>query len=218
MTSLDNIIKDPFFEKFYFKLGILFVFLTLLSLATWYGYGEIQKQLEAQERPKIQKLNNLRSQVKFLQQQVRLYYEYGDKYQELVEKGLVNQQDRVFWTDSLIGIKDEFLIPGMTFSFSPEKSLNSSRFKNIKIPNGMFYYSELSLKMSLQHEEDLVRIFESISQNITPLYLVQGCKTNLKSQGHEVNASFDLTSGNVNVDCTLILFHTHKNENTQARR
>lgn len=209
MLNLSNLIRDPLVQRFFKKLLIIFVILSALFGAAWYGYGEIQKELVAQEKPKIQKLNSLRSQVKFLQQQVRLYQEYGEKYEELVKKGLVKQQDRVFWTDSLIKLKDEYLIPDLSFSFSPEKPLSSGQFSKIKIPNGMFFYSDVTLKMSLQHEEDLVRVFESISQNISPLYLVQNCDTKLKDSGHEINANFDLMSGNINVSCSLIVFHTH---------
>ena len=209
MLNLSNLIRDPLVQRFFKKLLIIFVLLSALFGAAWYGYGEIQKELVAQEKPKIQKLNSLRSQVKFLQQQVRLYQEYGEKYEELVKKGLVKQQDRVFWTDSLIKLKDEYLIPDLSFSFSPEKPLSSGQFSKIKIPNGMFFYSDVTLKMSLQHEEDLVRVFESISQNISPLYLVQNCDTKLKDSGHEINANFDLMAGNINVSCSLIVFHTH---------
>ncbi len=209
MFNLSNIIRDPLVQRFFKKLLIIFVILSALFGASWYGYEEIQKELVAQEKPKIQKLNSLRSQVKFLQQQVRLYQEYGEKYEELVKKGLVKQQDRVFWTDSLIKLKDEYLIPDLSFSFSPEKPLSSGQFSKIKIPNGMFFYSEVTLKMSLQHEEDLVRVFESISQNISPLYLVKSCDTKLKDSGHEINANFDLMAGNINVSCSLIVFHTH---------
>ena len=209
MLNLSNLIRDPLVQRFFKKLLIIFVLLSALFGAAWYGYGEIQKELVAQEKPKIQKLNSLRSQVKFLQQQVRLYQEYGEKYEELVKKGLVKQQDRVFWTDSLIKLKDEYLIPDLSFSFSPEKPLSSGQFSKIKIPNGMFFYSDVTLKMSLQHEEDLVRVFESISQNISPLYLVQNCDTKLKDSGHEINANFDLMAGNINASCSLIVFHTH---------
>ena len=209
MLNLSNIIRDSLVQRFFKKLLIIFVILSALFGASWYGYEEIQKELVAQEKPKIQKLNSLRSQVKFLQQQVRLYQEYGEKYEELVKKGLVKQQDRVFWTDSLIKLKDEYLIPDLSFSFSPEKPLSSGQFSKIKIPNGMFFYSDVTLKMSLQHEEDLVRVFESISQNISPLYLVQNCDTKLKDSGHEINANFDLMAGNINVSCSLIVFHTH---------
>ena len=209
MLNLNNLIMDPLVQRFFRKLVIIFLILTALLVAAWYGYGEIQKELAAQEKPKIQKLNSLQSQVKFLQQQVKLYQEYGDKYQELVKKGLVKQQDRVFWTDSLIKLKDEYLIPELSFSFSPEKPLSNGQFSKIRLPNGMFFYSDVKLKMSLQHEEDLVRVFESISQNISPLYLVNSCDMKLKDTGHDINANFDLTTGNINVECSLIVFHTH---------
>lgn len=212
MSNLNNFVKDPIVQRFYTKLVIVFFLLVVLVSGAWYGYEELKKELTAQERPKVQKLNSLRSQVQFLQQQVKLYYEYGDKYQELVKQGLVKKQDRVFWTDSLIKIKDEYLIPDMSFAFSPEKPLSSGQFNNIKIPNGLFFYSNVSLKMSLQHEEDLVRVFETISQNISPLYLVEGCKASLLQKGHKVNANFDLTSGNVKTECNLIVFHTHPEE------
>ena len=216
MLNLSNLIRDPLVQRFFKKLLIIFVILSALFGAAWYGYGEIQKELVAQEKPKIQKLNSLRSQVKFLQQQVRLYQEYGEKYEELVKKGLVKQQDRVFWTDSLIKLKDEYLIPDLSFSFSPEKPLSSGQFSKIKIPNGMFFYSDVTLKMSLQHEEDLVRVFESISQNISPLYLVQNCDTKLKDSGHDINANFDLMAGNINASCSLIVFHTHPSKTKKS--
>lgn len=209
MLTLNSITQDPFFRRFYLRLVILFVILSALVSGAWYAYDIIQQDLKAQERPKIQKINSLRSQVQFLQQQVKLHYEYGDKYQELVKRGLVKQQDRVYWTDSLIKIKEEYLIPEMTFSFSGEKRLSSNQFASIKLPNGMFFYSDVKLKMSLHHEEDLVRVLESISQNITPLYLVSGCQVKLKEKGHELSANFDLANGNVKVDCSLIVFHTH---------
>lgn len=209
MSSLNSFANDPLVKSFYTKLIIILFLLIGLVAGAWYGYGELKKELKAQEKPKIQKLNSLRSQVNFLQQQVKLYFEYGDKYQELVKKGLVKQQDRVYWTDSLIKVKEEFLIPDMSFNFSPEKPLSSGQFNKIKMPNGMFYFSKVKLKMTLQHEEDLVRVFESISQNISPLYLVESCNMSLIDSSHEVNANFDLTDGNVNADCGLIVFHTH---------
>lgn len=210
MLSLSSVFKDALVKRFFKKLLIIFVLLAMLLAGAWYGYGEIQKELAAQERPKIQKLNSLKSQVRFLQQQVRLYHEYGEKYQELVKKGLVKRQDRVFWTDSLIKIKEQYIVPELSFTFSPEKPLSTGQFSKIRVPNGTFFYSEITLQMALQHEEDLVRIFETISQKISPLYLVQNCNASLKESSHEVNANFNLTSGNLNADCTLIVFHTHE--------
>lgn len=173
------------------------------------AYGEIERGLHAQERPKVQKLNSLQSEVNFLQRQLKLYQQYGDKYQELIKKGLVKQADRVFWTDSLIALSEQYLIPRLKFSFSAEIPLTSTLFTNINIPNRVFYYSRLNLSMSLQHEEDLLRVLETISQNISPFYLVENCKTKLINSQAYVQADFNLLKGNVEADCTLVIFHTH---------
>jgi hypothetical protein len=66
--------------------------------------------------------------------------------------------------------------------------------------------------MDLQHEEDLLRVLETINQKISPLYLVESCKTQLKDSDHKVNANFDLLQGNVSASCSLIVFHTHPSQ------
>ncbi|VAW47833.1 hypothetical protein MNBD_GAMMA03-1941 [hydrothermal vent metagenome] len=207
--NLNNLLSDPLVRRFFLSLTVFFVILSTLLVGAWYAYGEIAKELQAQEKPKVQKLNSLQNEVKFLQRQLALYRQYGDKYQELVKKGLVKQQDRVFWTDSLIKLSDQYLIPTLKFSFSAEKPLTSALFNKIKIPNRVFYYSRLKLTMSLQHEEDLLRVLEMISQKVSPLYLVEQCKTTLLKKNTRVFADFDLLKGNVSVVCTLIIFHTH---------
>jgi len=207
--NLSSFFSNPLVKRLYTRLLIVLVILVAILVGAWYGYSEVEKELKVQERPKIQELNSLQSQVRFLQQQVELYERYGEKYQELIKKGLVKEQDRVFWSDSLINLMDEYIIPKLTFSFSAEKPLSNAQFTKIKIPSGKFFYSRLVVTMNLQHEEDLIRVFESISQKISPLYLVESCNTKLLNSEHEVDANFDLVNGNVAVNCSLIIFHIH---------
>lgn len=218
--SLSSLLSNPLVKRLYQLWFWIFLSLAVVLGLSWYGYSEVSKELAAQEKPKVQKLNTLQSQLRFLQQQVRLYEQYGDKYQELVKKGLVKQQDRVFWTDSLIRMTDEFLIPELKFTFSAEKPLTNGQFANIKVPNGTFFFSRLRLDMSLQHEEDLIRVFESISAKISPLYLVESCQTKLNTGGEErktSNYNFSLDNGNVTASCTLIIFHTHAKKQAERR-
>ncbi|MCF6253927.1 MAG: hypothetical protein L3J38_04180, partial [Thiomicrorhabdus sp.] len=158
--NLSNFLSDPLFKRFFLRVVVVLIILTAFLAGAWYAYGEVEKELQAQERPKVQKLNGLQSEIKFLQRQLMLYRQYGDKYQELVKKGLVKQQDRVFWTDSLIELSEQYLIPSLKFTFSAEKPLTSALFASINIPNRAFYYSRLKLRMSLQHEEDLIGVLE----------------------------------------------------------
>lgn len=207
--NLNNLLSDPLLRRFFLRLAVAFIVLSALFAGAWYGYGEIEKELQAQEKPKIQKLKGLQNEVRFLQRQLTLYQKYGDKYQELIKKGLVKQQDRVFWTDSLIRLSEQYLIPSLKFRFLAEQPLTSGMFARIKLPNRVFFFSRLTLTMNLQHEEDLMRIFETISQDISPFYLVENCKTKLLNGRADVQANFDLVKGNVLADCSLIVFHTH---------
>jgi hypothetical protein len=203
------LLSDPLLRRFFLRLTIVFVVLSALFAGAWYGYGEIEKELQAKEKPKVQKLKGLQNEVRFLQRQLTLYQKYGDKYQELIKKGLVKQQDRVFWTDSLIRLSEQYLIPSLKFRFLAEQPLTSGMFSRIKLPNRVFFFSRLTLTMNLQHEEDLMRVFETISQDISPFYLVENCKTKLLNNRADVQANFDLIKGNVLADCSLIVFHTH---------
>ncbi len=207
--NLNNVLSDPLLQRFFLRPMIVFVILILFLAGSWYAYGKIKQELRAQETPKIQKLKALQNEVRFLKRQLVLYQQYGDKYQELIKKGLVTQQDRVFWTDSLIRLSEQYLIPSLRFRFSAEQPLTSALFTKIKVPNRLFFFSRLTLNMNLQHEEDLIRIFETISQNISPFYLVENCQTRLLNTSAEVEANFDLIKGNVLANCTLIVFHTH---------
>jgi len=207
--NLSNLLSDPLLRRFFLRIVIVFIVLSALLAGAWYAYGEIKKELQAQEKPKVQKLESLQSEVRFLQRQLTLYQKYGEKYQELIKKGLVKQQDRVFWTDSLISLSEQYLTPSLKFNFSAEQPLTSAQFSRIEIPNRVFYFSRLTLTMSLQHEEDLMRVFETISQNISPFYLVENCKTKLFNGSADVQANFDLLKGNVLANCSLIVFHTH---------
>lgn len=207
--NLSNLLSDPLLRRFFLRLAIAFIVLSALFAGAWYGYGEIEKELQAQEKPKVQKLKGLQNEVRFLQRQLTLYQKYGDKYQELIKKGLVKQQDRVFWTDSLIRLSEQYLIPSLKFRFLAEQPLTSGMFSRIKLPNRVFFFSRLTLTMNLQHEEDLMRVFETISQDISPFYLVENCKTKLLNNRADVQANFNLVKGNVLADCSLIVFHTH---------
>lgn len=211
MASLNNVIKDPFFKRFFRNLLIFTVLMSAVIGGAWYGFQELSKDLAAQAKPKQVQLNKLKSEVDFLVRQVELYQQYGDKYAELMKKGLVKKQDRVFWADSLIRLKQGYLMPKFSFEFLPEKPLSSSQFQKIKVPQKMFYFSRIKLNIELQHEEDLLRLFESINERISPLYLIESCDNKLRETGYKVDANFNLTQGNVITSCTIVVFHTHLN-------
>lgn len=209
MASLNSILQDDLLKRFFLWPFIIIVFLGASIGGAWYGFEEINQQLAMQKAPKVKKLNGLQSQVKFLEKQLKLYEQFGAKYEELIAKGLVKQQDRVFWTDRLIGFKQNLVMPKFTFNFLPEKPLTSGLFQNLQVPNKLFYFSRIKLTMTMQHEEDVLRILEMLNEKVSPIYLLESCDVSLNDKDHEVQANFNLTNGNVKAVCTIVAFHTH---------
>ncbi|MDG6773943.1 hypothetical protein QCB45_06340 [Thiomicrorhabdus sp. ZW0627] len=188
---------------------IIAVVLIGLFAGLWHFLEEKQIELKKEETIKLKDLNSLRSQVTFLQQQVRLYQQYGEKYKDLVRKGIVKAQDRVFWADSLIQMQKTLVIPEFSFQFTPEQELDSRRFQSIKIDRGIFYFSRLNIKMSLQHDGDLPKLLNAINERVSPFYLVDNCSYEMKEKSEVVKAKFDPKEGNIETKCSLIVFHSH---------
>lgn len=212
MSSLNNV-SSSMFKRFYIRPLIVAVVLVALFAGVWHFLNEKQIEIQKIERVKMAELNSLRSQVSFLQSQVRLYMQYGEKYKDLVRKGIIKQQDRVFWADSLIQMQKTLVMPDFSFQFTPEQVLDSARFSNITLDKGIFYFSRLNLNMALQHDGDLLRLLNAINARISPFYLVDRCRFEMIESGEEVteelDAAFDVESGNIQAECSLIVFHSH---------
>lgn len=214
MSSLTNMVSASLFKRYFLKGLIAILVLVALGAGAWKFFKEKQIEIKKEETVKLKELNSLQSQVQFLQQQVSLYRQYGEKYKDLVRKGIIKEQDRVFWADSLIQMQKALVMPDFTFQFTPEQPLDSRRFERIRLEKGIFYFSRLNLTMSLQHDEDLLRFLNAINERISPFYLIDGCSYEMKNGKEEqmeegVEAHFNPEAGNIDTQCSLIVFHSH---------
>lgn len=193
------------------------VLLLLILLASGAAYLVTQERESTQKvvMSKTSQLNSLQSQVSFLRSQVELYQQFGDKYKDLVRKGIVKKQDRVFWSDSLVQMQQSLVIPQFSFRFSPESTLTADQFNQVPVNQNIFFFSRLRLDMALQHAGDLLTILEAINARVSPLYLVENCETSMSDsifQKQQLTAKFDPKQGNLKTQCSLIVFHSHKQQ------
>ncbi|MBN2864504.1 MAG: hypothetical protein JXK16_00710 [Thiotrichales bacterium] len=210
--SPQNNISHSLIRQLFFKPVLILLALAVIAAGAWYILTEEQKSFQKVENQKVRALNGLISQVNFLRMQVKLYAEYGDKYKELVRQGVVKQQDRVFWVDSMVQMQQSLVMPEFNFSFTPEASLTSERFEKIPIaPRPIFFFSRLTVKMGLQHEGDLLTFINAMNTRVSPMYLVESCKTEFQVKEVEKAESmnFNPDKGNIRAECSFIVFHSH---------
>ena len=209
--SPQNSISHSLIRQLFFKSTLILVALVMILGGAWFILTEEHASFQKVENQKVRTLNGLISQVNFLRSQVKLYDQYGDKYKDLVRQGVVKKQDRVFWVDSMVQMQQSLVMPEFNFSFTPESALTGEQFKTIKINKPIFFFSRLNVKMGLQHEADLLTFLDAINARVSPLYLVESCKTEIQvkeiDKAEQVN--FNPDKGNIKVECSFIVFHSH---------
>lgn len=209
--SPQNSSSQSLIRQLFFKSTLVLVALVLVAGGAWFILTEEQAAFQKVENQKVRSLNGLISQVNFLRSQVRLYDQYGEKYKALVSQGVVKKQDRVFWVDSMVQMQQSLVMPEFNFSFTPESTLTSAQFNRIQINKPIFFFSRLNVKMGLQHEADLLTFLDAVNTRVSPLYLVDSCKTEIqvKDLKKTDDLNFNPDKGNIKADCSFIVFHSH---------
>ena len=165
----------------FFLLTLVFSVLVILVASIWLFIGkqdEIYQRLESQ---KFSELKGLKNQIKTLRIQATMYEEYSERYSALIQEGIVRQQDRVLWVDTMVKLQHTLVMPTFNFKFSPQTVLSDEHLRTIKVNKPVFNFSRLELKMGLQHEADLLTFLEAFNKHVTPLYLLERCQAEAQS-------------------------------------
>ena len=169
-----------------------------------------KQQLLAAERQQKSQLNNLIRQVTFLREQEQLFLKYGDKYQQLMKYGLVHQQNRVKWVDSLIDIQQSLLMHPFKIQFEPEQLLSRDRLESFMMNKDIFYYTRLNIQAGLHSDADLHRLIKRLSEEITPLFIVESCQLSKlpTTRGEKL---FSAQRANILLECAILLLEAKPN-------
>lgn len=196
---------DNFLRQYVQKPALVLLLLLLGFGGLNYGLLEYQRTLKQENLLTERQLNNLLKQVRFLRTQEQLFRSYGDKYQAYLNQGLVNQQDRVKWTDELLKIKTELNLVPFNFQFDAERQLSKEDVTHLRLDKDIFYYTQLHLTMGLMSDLDLLTVLEKIRKHITPMFLVKNCEMTAHNDALQ-KPKFSPIRSLFDAKCTLILF------------
>ena len=103
------------------------------------------------------------------------------QYQALAARGIVGEENRLDWVDTVTAIKNERRLFNINYSIEPQKELAYPGFS----PGGgvKFLVSRVKLTIQLLHEEDLLNFIDDLSRR-GKLYLsVRSCNVTRASLG-----------------------------------
>jgi hypothetical protein len=159
-------------------------------------------QYEKAQREEYQAaLSTLRSTHKLYSNiinDIDLLDQYRNLYSEYKSSGLVGDERRLSWIESLESTNEVLRLPTLTYNLNPQEDFVRPGFK---LKRGVAVMSSsMDLSIGMLHEEDLFALLEGLRLSIRNLFTVDSCSIIRISA---VDRSLDTKKANLRSDCTI---------------
>lgn len=95
------------------------------------------------------------------------------EYQALAAHGIIGEEKRLDWVDTVTAIKNERRLFNITYSIEPQKELDYPGFS--PGTGVQFMASRVKLSMQLLHEEDLFNFIDDLAKRGRPYLSMRSC-------------------------------------------
>lgn len=122
---------------------------------------------------------------------------YYPLYQSLERDGVIGEEQRLDWIDTLRAVAANIKLPSLRY----EISARTPYTPDFVLDTGVFqlYASQISLRMGLFHEGDLVNMLDALNFNSPGIFSVESCKLSRTSKILQRNPARE----NLQADCRL---------------
>ncbi len=177
---------------------IILVVAIIVSLAVAaVGYEYEQKQREEYEAS-LSRLRSTHQLYSNMINDIDLLDQYRAQYSEYKSTGLVGEERRLSWIESLESVNEVLRLPTLGYSLMPQEEFKRPDFK---LKRGVEVMSSpMELSIGMLHEEDLFALLEGLRLSIRNLFTVDKCSIVRQSS---VNRSLETKKTNLRSQCTI---------------
>ncbi len=177
---------------------IIFVIVILLSAGmASAGYLYEIERLDAYNQS-ISTLRTTHNLYRNMVNDLDLLEQYRNKFGEYKSSGLIGEERRLSWIESLQSTNQVLRLPTLTYNLLPQENFKRPGFsakRNVDVKS-----SPMELTMGLLHEEDLFAVLEGLRLSIKNLYTVDSCSLSRLSGAA---SSWDTRKSNMQSKCVL---------------
>jgi type II secretory pathway pseudopilin PulG len=128
-----------------------------------------QRQLTEQQRTVRARLGHAQEEEQELRKKISLY-------QQLLDHGIVGQEERLGWVEQIARIKTARRLLDVQYELSPQKSMSDAVLPGGAVAGDYeFMASTMRLQMSLLHEDDLLGFITDLRRAVHAHLLVRDC-------------------------------------------
>ncbi len=129
---------------------------------------------------------------------IDLLDQYRSLYSEYKSSGLVGEERRLSWIESLESTNEVLRLPTLTYNLNPQEDFKRPGFK---LKRGVAVMSSpMDLTIGMLHEEDLFALLEGLRLSIQNLFTVDSCSIIRSSP---VDRSLNTKKANLRTLCTI---------------
>jgi hypothetical protein len=179
-----------------------------ISGALIYGGYAVAADAELKQRRDNGRFQAARVRYLTLDDEKRLIEEFAPQFAKLEEAGLIGDERRLSWVETLRTVAQGMKMPSLRYEISSQEKYKTE----FEVPQGVFgvYSTEMRLKMGLLHGGDLGAVFAAMSAASRGLFTVTGCS--VVRQVTRVTDDLNPSRPNLSADCRLEWMVTRKLE------
>jgi len=144
--------------------------LSVIGIAASIYFNNVMQQDKNEEQKRLAEARAQLEQAHVEEQQIQLYHA---KYLKLVDRGILDKEDRLQWIERIAQIKENRKLFGLDYQIDAQQAVQVES----AIPQGAIalYGSTLKLGFSLLHEEDLLNALNDLKKSNRQIGLLREC-------------------------------------------
>jgi hypothetical protein len=186
-------------DWFYLRRPLIILVLAILVSAgvavAGYHYEKIQRE---QYQVALSTLHSTHQLYTNIINDIDLLDQYRSLYSDYKSSGLVGEERRLSWIESLESTNEVLRLPTLSYKLNPQEVFERPGFKLERDVTVMS--SPMDLTIGMLHEEDLFALLEGLRLSIRNLFTVDSCSITRQTP---VDRSLDTRKANLRTQCTI---------------
>ena len=178
----------------------LIIFVLSVMIATSMGALGFQYESAQVERydKAVETLSTIHTRYVDMVNDIDLLEQYRNLYSGYKSSGLVGEERRLSWIESLENTNKVLKLPTLTYRLLPQEKFTRP---GLKVKSGVeLNGSAMELTMGLLHEEDILAVLEGLRLSIKNLFTVESCSL---SRSSKIGVPLDAKKSNLRSKCTI---------------
>ena len=169
---------------------------------TWYFEDQMLRKYNM-DKNRFQSVSN---QYLAVDQEEQLIREYYPEFVELYNHGVIGQERRLNWIETLRASEENIKLPGMRFKIDSQTRYATDY--PLDVGSFQIYSSPMKLNLDLLHEGDLKKLLGDLDQYAQGTYNLSRCTLHKTDKINLENTS----KANISAECDLHWFNIKKSD------